>query len=133
MSQPILKPFPPLAVAHLPASALPRLKLGIQPAILVGLLAALIAVFLLSLVIGSVSIPLEQTISVLLGGEAERASWTAIILKIRLPKALTAMLAGAALSIAGLLRQTLFRKPLESSDVLGINSGAGLGGAFVVL
>jgi iron complex transport system permease protein len=133
MTHPVLKSHPRLEEYQAQADTLARLNLGIRPLILVGLLVVMLAVFLLVLAAGSVNIPLDQTITVLLGGEPERASWGNIILKVRLPKAMTAMLAGAALSISGLLMQTLFRNPLASSDVLGINSGASLGVALVVL
>ncbi len=97
------------------------------------LLIALAVLFVLALALGSVSIPLDQIVTVLLGGEAERASWTNIVMQFRLPRAITAMLAGAALGVSGLLMQTLFRNPLAAPDVLGINSGASLGVALVVL
>lgn len=111
----------------------PRLNLGLRPALLLVLLGGLAAMFLLSLAVGSVSIPFDQVMTVLLGGEAERASWTNIVLKFRLPKATTAMLAGAALGVGGLLMQTFFRNPLADPFVLGISSGASLGVALVVL
>ncbi len=134
MAEPILRPFPRAAAfAESVPDAPARLGLGLRPALLGVLVLALVIVFGVSLALGSVSIPLQQIITVLLGGEAERASWTNIILKFRLPKALTAALAGAALSVSGLMMQTLFRNPLASSDVLGINSGASLGVALVVL
>lgn len=56
-----------------------------------------------------------------------------IIINHRLPKAMTAILVGASLSVAGLLMQTLFRNPLAGPDVLGINSGASLGVALLTL
>ena len=101
--------------------------------LLIVLLALLIGVFLLSLALGSVAIPLDEIIRVLFGGQASRDAWTSIILKFRLPKALTALLAGAALGIGGLQMQTLFRNPLADPFVLGISSGASLGVALVVL
>ncbi|MBN1122986.1 MAG: iron ABC transporter permease [Anaerolineae bacterium] len=101
--------------------------------ILTGLAAALIAVFVLSLALGSVRIPLGDVLRVLAGGEAGKDSWTSIVLKFRLPKALTALLAGAALAVSGLQMQTLFRNPLAGPYVLGISSGASLGVALVVL
>ena len=131
MSQSALKPLP--HIEDYQAENLPRLNLGIKPMVLVVLLVVLIGMFVLALAAGSVTIPLDQTMTVLLGGEPERASWANIILKVRLPKAVTAILAGAALSVSGLMMQTLFRNPLASSDVLGINSGASLGVALVVL
>ena len=100
---------------------------------LILLLLALLGVFLLSLFVGSVRIPLGDILQVLLGGTAERETWTTIVLKVRLPKAVTAVLAGSALSVSGLQMQTMFRNPLAGPFVLGINSGASLGVALVVL
>lgn len=110
-----------------------RLDLGLRPLLLLILVGALTAMFLLSLSIGSVHIPIDQIITVLLGGEAERTAWTNIVLKFRLPKATTAMLTGAALGVSGLMMQTFFRNPLAGPFVLGISSGASLGVALVVL
>lgn len=101
--------------------------------LLLVLLTLLVAVLLLSLALGSVPIPLDEIIRILLGGQASRESWANIILRFRLPKALTAMLAGAALGIGGLQMQTLFRNPLVDPFVLGISSGASLGVALIVL
>lgn len=111
----------------------PYPRLGIRRLALLALLIGLIAAFLLSLAIGSVSIPLREVITVLTGGEASRASWETIVLNFRLPKAITAVLAGAALAVSGLQMQTLFRNPLADPYVLGISSGASLGAALVVL
>jgi iron complex transport system permease protein len=133
MAQPTLKPLPKLEDYQAQAETMPPLNLGIRPILLVVLTGTLLSVFLISLAVGSVNIPLDQTIMILLGGEPERASWANIIFRVRLPKAITAMLAGAALSVSGLMMQTLFRNPLAASDVLGINSGASLGVALVVL
>ncbi len=132
MTQVVFKPIPRPA-DYLTKGETTRLNLGLRPLILLLLGAALAGVLLLSLAVGSVSIPVEQIITVLLGGEAERASWSNIILKVRLPKALTAMLAGAALGVSGLIMQTFFRNPLAEPFVLGISSGASLGVALVVL
>lgn len=113
--------------------AIPINRLRMRPVLLAGLLLLLAVLFLLCLVIGSVNIPLEQIVRVLLGGEADKTSWTNIILKIRLPKAITAVFAGAALSVSGLMMQTFFRNPLADPFTLGINSGSSLGVALVVL
>ena len=56
-----------------------------------------------------------------------------IILQLRLPKMLTAILAGASLSVAGLMMQTLFRNPLAGPYILGVSSGASLGVALVTM
>ncbi len=91
----------------------------------------LIAAFTADVVFGDVSIPLEQ-IKDVLSGKAS-LSIEHIIMDYRLPKALTALLCGAALAVSGLLMQTLFRNPLAGPYVLGISSGAGLGVAVLVL
>ncbi len=89
--------------------------------------------FLLNLSLGSVHIPLREVFASLLGGEASKKSWEYIIIDYRLPKAITAVIAGAGLSIAGLLMQTLFKNPLAGPFVLGISSGASLGVAIYIL
>jgi iron complex transport system permease protein len=108
-------------------------RLGIRRAALLLLLAGLVGMFLLSLTIGSVSIPLRDILTILVGGEPARVTWTTIVQDFRLPKAITAALAGAALAVSGLQMQTLFRNPLADSYVLGVSSGASLGVALVVL
>ena len=100
---------------------------------LLALGVALPCVFVLCLLVGSVTIPLEEIFTILRGGEPSRASWTTIVLNFRLPKAITALLAGSGLAVAGLLMQTLFRNPLADPFVLGISSGASLGVALVLL
>ena len=97
------------------------------------LLVLLGALLLLSLALGSASIPVDQILRVLLSGEADQPAWTHIVLKFRLPKTLTAMFAGMALGVSGLLMQTYFRNPLAEPFVLGVSSGASLGVALVVL
>ena len=82
---------------------------------------------------GSVSIHASAVVDVLMGTGCENAAWEAIVLQTRLPQAVTALLAGMALSASGLLLQTLFNNPLAGPEVLGINSGAGLGVAVVML
>ena len=106
---------------------------GARPLMLLLLLILLGALLLLSLSLGSASIPFDQVVSVLLGGEADRLAWTHIVLKFRLPKALTAIFAGMALGVSGLLMQTYFRNPLAEPFVLGVSSGASMGVALVVL
>ncbi len=93
----------------------------------------LLFVFVLSLIAGSVSIPLGDVLKILTGGQPARATWATIVIDFRLPKALTALLAGAALGVSGLQMQTLFRNPLADPFVLGVSSGASLGVALVVL
>lgn len=89
--------------------------------------------FILNLVMGSVDIPVGDTLRILLGEESQRLSWQYIILQSRLPQALTAILCGASLAASGLMLQTAFRNPLAGPSIFGINSGAGLGVALVML
>lgn len=95
--------------------------------------AVTLLLFLANISLGSVHIPLPEIITVILGGEAGHQSWHRIIIEFRLPKAITALLAGAGLAISGLQMQTLFRNPLAGPFVLGISSGASLGVALMVL
>ena len=104
-----------------------------RPALLFTLLTLLTAaLFIGDLAVGSVDIPLGKVWAALSGGECDPALRT-IILKIRLLKAVTALLAGAALAASGLEMQTLFRNPLAGPYVLGVSSGASLGVALFLL
>ena len=93
----------------------------------------LLVLFALSLFVGAVRIPTRDVASILLGHEAARPSWGYIVLKSRLPQAITAMLCGASLAVSGLMLQTAFRNPLAGPSIFGINSGASLGVALVML
>ena len=97
------------------------------------LLFLLVVAFLLNVSLGSVSIPFTEVITGLFGGETSKSSWEFIILEYRLPKAITAILAGSGLAVSGLLMQTLFRNPLAGPFVLGLSSGASLGVALLIL
>ena len=94
---------------------------------------SIIVFFILNLLLGSVEIPMGDIFAILFRGENGNIIWTNIIMKSRLPQALTAMMAGAGLGVSGLLMQTVFRNPLAGPSVLGISSGASLGVACVVL
>lgn len=91
-----------------------------------------IVLFILNITMGSVDISVMKILRIFTGSEKDIIS-TNIIVNSRLPHALTAVLAGSALSIGGLLMQTLFRNPLAGPSILGISSGASLGVAFVIL
>ena len=99
--------------------------------LLLGVLIVLL--FVANLLVGSVSIPAGEVLRILLGEDTGRASWRYIVWEARLPQALTTMLAGSALAACGLLLQTAFRNPLAGVSILGVNSGAGLGVAVVML
>ena len=97
------------------------------------LTVTIVLLFALNILVGSVSIPAADVVGILLGDSTAKASWQYIILQSRLPQALTALLAGGALAVSGLMLQTAFRNPLAGPSVFGINSGAGLGVALVML
>jgi iron complex transport system permease protein len=96
------------------------------------LLGLLLLGIVLNLTLGSVYVPVSSVISALLGAESETI-FGKIIWQIRMPKTAAAMLAGASLSMSGLLMQTFFRNPLAGPYVLGISSGAGLGAAVWIM
>ncbi len=112
----------------------PRQRQRLRRQLLQGsLLSIVLALFLVSLMLGSVTIPPGEVLRALGGNMTGEAAWAQIVLLIRLPKALTALLAGAALGVSGLMMQTLFRNPLAGPYVLGLSSGASLGVALVLL
>ena len=93
----------------------------------------LLALLLVNISLGSVTIPFKDVIKSLTGGQAGKSTWEYIIINYRVPKAITAILVGMGLSVSGLLMQTLFRNPLAGPYVLGLSSGSSLGVAFVIL
>jgi len=97
------------------------------------LMVVLALLFMLDLLSGSVHISLYQSISTLFHPSTSDPQIAAILFQFRIPKAITAILAGAALSVAGLQMQTIFRNPVAGPDILGISSGASLGVALFVL
>ena len=107
-----------------------RNKINIS--ILIAIIFLGILLFSLNLFVGSVTIPFADLFNVFFGSEVNPTVST-IVFDYRLPQAVTALFAGAALSVAGLLMQTLFRNPLADPSMLGISSGAGLGVAITIL
>lgn len=99
----------------------------------VALAGLAVLLLLVNLLVGSVRIPPAEVLYMLAGGEAVRESWHFILWESRLPQALTALLCGSGLAVCGLLLQTAFKNPLAGPDILGINSGASLGVALVML
>lgn len=94
---------------------------------------AIIALFVINIIYGAVKIPINSIIDIFSGNDEVNESWKYIILQTRLPQALTAILCGGALAVCGLLLQTAFCNPLAGPSIFGINSGASLGVAFVML
>lgn len=101
--------------------------------IIIGLSILAILFFLLDIMLGSVSIPFREVARIVFLGESDTTAWLFIVEKIRMPKAITAVIVGCGLSVSGLQMQTLFRNPLAGPSELGITAGAGLGVAAVML
>ncbi|MDO6604752.1 iron ABC transporter permease [Arenibacter palladensis] len=97
------------------------------------LLLVMFICFMVNISLGSVSIPLEDTLNAIIGRTTKVDSWSYIIWNYRIPKAFTAILVGSGLALSGLLMQTLFRNPLAGPFVLGISAGASLGAALLIL
>lgn len=99
----------------------------------------LIALFLVSLIVGAVDIPVGDVFRILGSAvgltsiEDGQGVGSYIVLNSRLPQAVTAMFCGASLAVSGLMLQTAFRNPLAGPSIFGINSGASLGVALVML
>lgn len=100
--------------------------------LLVAGVVLLFLLFMLNVFCGAVDVPCVEVFKAL-AGESTNEMWRLIVVETRLPQAIVALLAGAAISVAGLILQTIFNNPLAGPEVLGINSGAGLGVALVML
>lgn len=86
-----------------------------------------------NLLIGSVDIPSGEIFNMLIGEKCSNHIWEVIVFQSRIPTIITAILAGAALAVCGLLLQTVFNNPLADPSILGISTGASLGVALVML
>jgi len=105
-----------------------------KPAVLFFVLGLLLLIFIiLDLLRGTVRIPVAKVFAILAGSEDVNPVWKTILFDFRIPKTITAILAGSALSVSGLQMQTIFRNPLAGPDVLGVSAGASLGVALVVM
>ncbi len=93
----------------------------------------ILLLFVLNLILGTIAIPVDAVCDILMGGDGGSQVWENIIYKSRMPQTITAIVAGAGLSISGLQMQTVFRNPLAGPSELGVSSGASLGVAFIIL
>ncbi len=97
------------------------------------LIGILFLCIMFNLSLGSVDIPLWESIKIIFGYPTTKPTFEYILLDYRIPKAMTAILAGGGLAVCGLLMQTYFRNPLAGPYVLGISSGASLGVAILIM
>ncbi len=97
------------------------------------LAVATVVLFVFDILLGSVFIPFSKVIEVLTSSNPPEGTISTIIYEFRLPKAITALVAGVALSLSGLQMQTIFRNPLAGPYVLGISAGATLAVALFSL
>ena len=106
-------------------------------AVMVMTFIGIIVMFVINIAMGSVPIPVEEAIRIVIGQPTQDTEmseiWSSIIFKTRIPQAMTAIIAGAGLSVAGLEMQTVFRNPLAGPSVLGVSNGASLGVALLIL
>ena len=127
------------------ATAAARATIGLAPiaragVVLGGGILALIVVLVLGVALGSVTVPLDDTAAILgrrLFGLPLGVDWTptaeTIVLELRLPRVLTAMIVGAGLAGAGVVFQALLRNPLADPYVIGTAAGASLGAIVGIL
>lgn len=99
----------------------------------IALTVLLCVLCIVNISLGSVNIPIKNTLEIIFGNTLNTESWQYIIWNYRIPKAFTAILVGGGLALSGLLMQTLFRNPLAGPFVLGISSGASLGAALLIM
>ncbi len=97
------------------------------------LIILLIASISLNLAYGSVAIPVAEVFRILAGLGSDNQVWQVIVVQTRVPQCVTALLCGMALSVAGLMLQTIFGNPLAGPSILGITTGSSLGVAVVTL
>lgn len=103
-----------------------------KPVVFISIFISILALFVVDVTVGDVGLTFSQIVEALFNGGTD-ATTRAIVIDIRLIKAVVAVVVGIALAVSGLQMQTVFRNPLAGPYVLGISSGASLGVALVVL
>ena len=96
-------------------------------------LAVLVVVFFLALLMGRYSVSPEAFWTVITGGDSANAIDKSVILTLRLPRTIVALLVGVALSLSGLVYQETFQNKLVSPDFLGVSTGAGFGATIAIV
>lgn len=101
--------------------------------ILILLVLAVLACFggIISIMKGSVNVPLNEIIAAMTGGSA--GMHQQIILNIRLPRTIVAGLVGVNLALSGAILQAVMKNPLADPHIIGISAGAGIMGIFIML
>ena len=100
--------------------------------IFVGLLVMLIVSVLFSACLGRYLLSVSDLLTYLLTGRSVDTSLPTVLLNVRLPRIIGALIAGGVLAIAGTAYQGLFRNPMVSPDILGVSSGAGFGASLAI-
>ncbi len=121
------------------AAPVPAARRVIRPGSVIAALAVLLVLaVLVSLSVGRFAVPVTDTARILLGSFLPvDQTWTdqqgTVVLDVRLPRVLLGALVGAGLALSGAAMQAVFRNPLASAQVLGVSSGASLGGVLMIL
>lgn len=113
------------------------MKRKLQP-VLIGLVALTVGMLVLSLCAGRYGISISNVVKILFSGLIDfEKTWNStmegIVFNLRLPRAIMAMLVGAALSLSGTVYQGVFKNPLVSPDLLGVSAGACVGASIAIL
>ena len=98
--------------------------------IFLGFAIVLVVLFFIALMVGKYTIGFNDFFKALFTPDDEFATDRSVIINLRLPRSLMAILVGAGLSVSGLVYQELFQNKLVSPDFLGVSSGASVGAAF---
>ncbi|WP_432776094.1 Fe(3+)-hydroxamate ABC transporter permease FhuB [Brevibacillus gelatini] len=101
------------------------------PIVVIILCVLLVLVWMYGLAIGNLYLPWAEIIAVFLGQGNEM--YSQLLFELRMPRLLTAMLAGMALAISGSLMQSAVRNPLADPQIVGVTSGAGVGAILLLL
>jgi iron complex transport system permease protein len=117
---------------------IPQLSLVLRfnrrvPAILLLLALAILAVLICAVSFGNYVVPPLEVVRLLLGLSPSNADYTFIVMTLRLPRALVALLVGMALGVAGTITQGILRNPLAAPGIIGINAGAALAAVIVII
>lgn len=99
--------------------------------VITALVALIVVVFAVSLMIGNTFYPLSDVLGVILGQDVDGATFT--VGRLRLPRAVLAIVVGLSFGLAGVTFQTMLRNPLASPDIIGISAGASAAAAFAIV